>query len=161
MNNKHKYVRPFSEKLRKGIFSTIGKSIIDSNVLDLFAGSGMCSIDALYKGAKSACLVDNNYRTIRNLYLEVKKRNIGNNVTIYNGNVSKIISKLCVLKAYYNIVFIDPPYNIVLQRNFWKSLQTILSSTYIIIYRTNHPIKSFYFSKHIKLFKNIYYISNR
>jgi len=160
LENKTKYVRPFSTKLRQGVFSVIGKKIIGSSVLDLFAGSGMCGIDALSRGARSDCMVDNNYEVIKNLYSEARKRDITNYIKIYYNNISRAMQKLHSVKKYYDIIFIDPPYNIRLQRDFWVSLKKILCSDFIIIYRTNHLDTLSNINCKNSLSKNIFFISN-
>ena len=132
--NRLKYVRPFSTKLRQVIFSAIGEDIIGSNILELFAGSGKHSVNALIKGARHACLVDNNYSVIRKLYSRVNKDDIRDYTKIYNGNIGKVLYSLYKLKRFYDIVFIDPPYNMRLPKTFWLSLERVLCDNDIIMF---------------------------
>ena len=57
-------VRPTTDKVKEGIFSAIQFDIEGRRVLDLFAGSGQLSIEALSRGAESAVLVDNSASSI-------------------------------------------------------------------------------------------------
>lgn len=51
-------VRPTQDRLRQAIFSSLGAAVAGSRVLDLFAGSGSMGLEALSRGAASACWVE-------------------------------------------------------------------------------------------------------
>ncbi len=51
-------VRPSSERVRAAIFDRLRDEIVDARVLDLCAGSGALSIEALSRGAQLAVLVE-------------------------------------------------------------------------------------------------------
>ena len=55
---KGRCIRPTSEKIREVIFNVIGQDLRDHVVLDLFAGTGILSLEALSRGAKTAVMVD-------------------------------------------------------------------------------------------------------
>lgn len=60
--------RPITDKVRQALFNILGSDIQDSTILDLFAGTGSVGIEALSRGARSACFVDvgwQAYKTIR------------------------------------------------------------------------------------------------
>ena len=46
--------RPTTDRVREGLFSSLGEKVIEARVLDLFAGSGSLGIEALSRGAASA-----------------------------------------------------------------------------------------------------------
>jgi len=50
--------RPMSDRAREGLFSSLGGTVEEARVLDLFAGSGAIGMEALSRGAESALLVD-------------------------------------------------------------------------------------------------------
>jgi len=158
-NHKYKRVRPFSQKLRNGIFSIIGNRIIGANVLDLFTGSGSCSIDALCKGARSACMIDNNFRVLKKLSVTTRKLNINKHAKVHFGNVGKIMHQIHMSRLYYDVVFIDPPYNIILSEYFWISLRKVLCDKYILIYRSGSLLDARRFTSSSILDKNVHCIS--
>jgi 16S rRNA (guanine966-N2)-methyltransferase len=57
-------VRPTSERARQAYFNIIGDRIEGARFLDLFAGSGIFSFEALSRGAASATAVDRNTEQI-------------------------------------------------------------------------------------------------
>jgi 16S rRNA (guanine(966)-N(2))-methyltransferase RsmD len=61
--------RPMLDRVREAIFSTLTPWLSDARVLDLFAGSGAMSIEALSRGARFARLVESD-RSVRALELE-------------------------------------------------------------------------------------------
>ena len=58
-------VRPTPDKVKEGVFSALQFDIEGRRVLDLFAGSGQLSIEALSRGAKSAVLVDSSASSVK------------------------------------------------------------------------------------------------
>ena len=51
-------VRPVSDRVREGLFSSIGPRIEEARVLDLYAGTGAVGIEGLSRGAANATFVD-------------------------------------------------------------------------------------------------------
>ena len=97
--------RPISQKVRSAVFNTLAQRIVDSSVLDLYAGSGAMAIEAISRGAQAATLVENNFKSlsvikknIHKLDRDVYKRQ-GKIFTTYPENsiiTSKILQKLLV-----------------------------------------------------------------
>ena len=51
-------VRPTSERARQAFFNIVGERIAEARFLDLFAGSGIFSFEAVSRGAKESVAVD-------------------------------------------------------------------------------------------------------
>lgn len=102
-------IRPCSSRVKKSLFDTIGvrMDFEGIDVLDLFAGFGNLGFEALSRGARSACFVEQNRQA-----LEVMKSTAGDlGVTA----VSRFV--MADVNAYlkredgpYDLVFCDPPY---------------------------------------------------
>jgi 16S rRNA (guanine966-N2)-methyltransferase len=66
-------VRPTSDRVREAMFSSLAEVVPGASVLDLYAGSGALSVEALSRGAAAALLVERDARAVaaatRNLEL--------------------------------------------------------------------------------------------
>src|SRR4051794_21286152 len=51
-------IRPTADRVRETLFNVLGQFLDGERVLDLFAGTGALSLEALSRGASSAVLVD-------------------------------------------------------------------------------------------------------
>jgi len=57
-NLKKDFVRPVTAIVRKSIFDTLSTRILKTNILDLFAGSGILGIESLSRGAEHVVFVE-------------------------------------------------------------------------------------------------------
>lgn len=101
-------VRPTTDRVKESVFNIIQGFIRESVVLDLFSGSGALALEALSRGAKSACCVDIDKRSI-----DIIKRNVS---AVGYEDRCEIVHKSCFdfLKAAgrrFDIILLDPPYN--------------------------------------------------
>lgn len=101
-------VRPTSDRVKEGMFSSIQFNLSGKTVLDLFSGSGQLGIEAISRGAESAVFVDSSRES-----LAVTKRNVelcgfSSKSRIINSDSISYL-KRCVDRFDY--IFIDPPYN--------------------------------------------------
>ncbi len=60
-----KRTRPILDRVKESLFGILGDSIIDSIVLDVFAGTGSLGIEALSRGAKRCLFVDNDMHAVQ------------------------------------------------------------------------------------------------
>jgi 16S rRNA (guanine966-N2)-methyltransferase len=94
-------VRPTSERARQAYFSIAGDRIRDARFLDLFAGSGVFSFEAISRGAASALAVDRKTKDIERLAKE------------WNVPVKTMASDVLSLRIddEFDLVYADPPYD--------------------------------------------------
>lgn len=105
--------RPTTAKLREALFSIIvsgeffnSKPLDNAQTLDLFAGTGILSFEALSRGAKDATLIDNNLEHLKLIKKFADKIGEKNNIYCQLADASSLPKS----NRQYNIVFIDPPY---------------------------------------------------
>ena len=98
--------RPTMDRVKESLFAMIQNYIEDSNVLDLFSGSGNLGIEALSEGAKHAVLVDSNFKAIKVINSNLKTIGI-DNVNVLNMDYKKAIESI---DEKFDIIFLDPPY---------------------------------------------------
>ena len=82
--------------------------IPDSEVLDLFSGSGALGLEALSRGAKHAVLCDNSRRAIQVINENVTKLRMNNKAEVMFSDYKKALIGLQGKK--FDIIFLDPPY---------------------------------------------------
>jgi 16S rRNA (guanine966-N2)-methyltransferase len=100
-------VRPTMDRVKAAIFSSLGKVIIRSRVLDLFAGSGALGIEALSRGARSVLFVEEDRQSIRVIGKNLAKTRFG--ARIQQQEVFEFLRKASGTEKF-QIIFADPPY---------------------------------------------------
>lgn len=110
--------KPTMDKVRGAVFSALGEKTSNSEVLDLFAGSGSYGFEALSRGASHVTFVDK-----LSLAIKCIKKNGENlkheNISIINEDVMSFINEET---KKYDIVFIDPPYKLEVYSDIVKTL---------------------------------------
>ncbi|MDD6564924.1 MAG: 16S rRNA (guanine(966)-N(2))-methyltransferase RsmD [Clostridiales bacterium] len=103
-----KDVRPTTDRVKESIFNLIQGYVPSARVLDMFAGSGALSFEAVSRGASFAVLVDCDRNSV-----ELIKKNIEELKFQEMCNVREescfSFAKSC--KEKFDIIFLDPPYN--------------------------------------------------
>ena len=101
--------RPTQARLRQALFNSIQFLIPHAKVLDLFAGSGSLSFEALSRGAASAVLVENHRSALEAISKNIRDLKAGPNIRLLKEDVVKAIPFL-LKSAPFDFVFADPPY---------------------------------------------------
>lgn len=99
--------RPTSDKVKGAIFNVLRDKVIDSKVLDLFAGTGNLAIEALSRGAKEAVLVEESSAALKVIMENLKIAGVL--------DCTKLIPKealrfLASSQEVFDLIFLDPPY---------------------------------------------------
>jgi 16S rRNA (guanine966-N2)-methyltransferase len=100
-------LRPTSERARQAFFNILGQRIDGARFLDLFAGSGIFSFEAVSRGAASATAVEHDRRKVEAISRLSKQWDVP--VTAIQGEAVATLRRLS--KAQYDVVFADPPYD--------------------------------------------------
>ena len=117
LSYKNKEVRPLTNKNRETIFNllTHGKEIIstgfrieNSVILDLFAGTGSFSFEALSRGASKATTVENSTIMIDLIYKNAEKLKFKDKIVICEENACSFTVNSSDPK--FDLVYCDPPY---------------------------------------------------
>ena len=142
--------RPTLDRVKEPLFSIIQNNIVESNVLDLFAGSGALGIESLSRGAKHCTFCDKSYKSIQMLKENINKTRMEEKSTILNVDYNKCLEGL---KEKYDVIFIDPPYK---QDIAVKAIEKIinlkiLSKDWIIILETDEEKRELEELKEVKV----------
>ena len=170
---KNKNTRPLKDLTRESIFNllTHSKKILleleQSNVLDLYAGTGSFGLECLSRQAESVFFVEKEKNAIVILEKNIKKLKLKNKTKIFFNDIFELLKKRNFLELKFDIIFCDPPFkdinmgklielisnNNLLNKNGIVILQP-LHETRALAYHTT-PIPFQEASKHS--FKNNYY----
>jgi 16S rRNA (guanine966-N2)-methyltransferase len=134
-----KTLRPTTDRVREGIFNTLHSlcEIEGTVVLDLFAGSGGLGFEALSRGAKHCCFIENNRRMIGFLKETAQKFKVVDRTQIISGDCPPVLENLNLPTC--QIIFADPPYGqqLRLGANFSK----ILDNGSLFVFETSKRAK--------------------
>jgi len=98
-----------SAKVREAIFDII-RDMGPANILDLFAGAGSFTLEALSRGAASATCVENDTEMVEVLQRNLATLALNKYCDVLNMDVRYAIPFLYKKGCTYDIIFMDPPY---------------------------------------------------
>ena len=133
--------RPTLDRVKEALFSIISEYIPDSNVLDLFSGTGNLGLESISRGAKFAWLNDDKNLAISTIISNTLLTNTQNCVKITKKDYMKCLNKILTENIKFNVIFLDPPYDTRYGLNTLKfideNLGKILEDNGIIVYETD------------------------
>jgi len=107
-------LRPTGDRIRETLFNWLAPIMTESRCLDLFAGSGALGLEALSRGAATSVLVERD---------TLAAAQLRTNLALLQANPSQLVQADVLTwlargnsGAPFNIVFIDPPF----QLNLWQ-----------------------------------------
>ena len=100
-------LRPTPSRVREALFNILG-DIEGWKVLDLFAGSGIMSIEALSRGAESATSIEQHHKACQQMQ-EHGKHLDQESWQIMKGSLPSILNR--IENSSYDLIFADPPYS--------------------------------------------------
>lgn len=101
-------LRPTSDRIRETLFNWLAPSITGARVLDLFAGSGALSFEALSRGATEATQVEASSIAAKQLKMAAQTLQT-NHCHIINTKAEIWLSQHRN-QSSYDVVFLDPPF---------------------------------------------------
>lgn len=108
--------RPTSDRVREALFSAVtarlGADMGGAAVLDLFAGTGALSLEALSRGASRAVLVERDRAALASIDANVAHCEAADRVRVIHGDVFGSGADRAAGLGPYALLFLDPPYRI-------------------------------------------------
>ena len=99
-------LRPTMSRVRETLFNWLRLDVPDARVLDLFAGTGALSFEALSRGASFATLIERD-RVVTN-QLRVESRKLGAKCEVVTASAQLWLEQQSIWP--WDIVFLDPPF---------------------------------------------------
>ena len=127
------HTRPTLDRVRENLFNMLQSDIPGSRVLDLFAGSGALSLEALSRGAEFAVMVDSDRNACA-----VQKKNIlslryTERTRQFHCDWKKAAEELEREQEFFDIVFLDPPYSMLDLTDVFDALLRITGPVSLVI----------------------------
>ncbi|MCZ8512471.1 16S rRNA (guanine(966)-N(2))-methyltransferase RsmD [Paenibacillus filicis] len=102
--------RPTTDKVKEAVFSMIGPYFDGGRVLDLFAGTGGLSIEALSRGMEQAVLTDVDKKAIDTIRHNLEATGLSKQAEVYRNDAERAMKALARRGLKFDLVFLDPPY---------------------------------------------------
>lgn len=131
-------VRPTTDRAREAIFSALKLYLPGVDVLDLFAGSGACSFEAISRGANSVLLVEKSRDTAKCIADNIKSLDLAANCQLVIKDATTFVKAESSKK--YDVIFVDPPYDLKLDAEFWQNLRQFLHAESLVVFRCKKKI---------------------
>jgi len=142
--------RPLKDSVRENIFNILSHSnnlsidIKNSEVLDLYAGTGSFGLECISREASRIVFVENDLDALTNIKKNIENLNVQNKTVLLTQDVLEFLSfiDLELYKEKFNIIFLDPPYQ---DRKYIETIKIIkkkdlLNKKHIIV--VHREIKS-------------------
>ncbi|MDO5379131.1 MAG: 16S rRNA (guanine(966)-N(2))-methyltransferase RsmD [Clostridia bacterium] len=102
--------RPTQDYVRESLFNIIRWDVQGAHVLDLFAGTGALSLEALSRGAAGAVLVDSDRAACAAIERNIASVKPAGECRLIRGDYRAAMETLGREGQSFDVVFIDPPY---------------------------------------------------
>lgn len=130
--------RPTTDRIKETLFNMLQADICGCKFLDLFSGSGGIGIEAISRGATRAYFVENSKKAVECIKENLTFTKFSDFATVMECDVLTAINKL-ENKEVFDIVFMDPPYNNLHEKEVLQALSSsnIIDEYTIIIFEAS------------------------
>ncbi|MDX2250577.1 MAG: 16S rRNA (guanine(966)-N(2))-methyltransferase RsmD [Bacteroidia bacterium] len=136
-------VRPTTDRTKEALFNILNNELdwSETQVLDLFAGTGNISLECLSRGAAFVTSVDQNAKCIAAIQASFAQLSI-TNARATRANVWQYVKQPPVS---YGLIFMDPPYDMPRQNELIQQLYNggwLADEGIMIVEHTSHTLFS-------------------
>ncbi|SRR2546425_2743001 len=107
---KGRAVRPTAGRVKEALFNILPHDLSGLRVLDLFAGTGNLSAEALSRGAAAAILVDFSPKAGRTIRENLRMLGFSDRSELWTVSVLQSVRLLSRRGETFDLIFFDPPY---------------------------------------------------
>ena len=139
---KDKKIRPLKDMVRENIFNflihsnKISFSLEESDVLDLYSGTGSFGLECISRGSVNVTFVEKNPVALKNLHKNIKKLKVEKISNVFQDDVFHLLKNRNFLKKNTNLIYLDPPFKedkileifkcLIQQNNFSSKILIVL-----------------------------------
>jgi 16S rRNA (guanine966-N2)-methyltransferase len=110
-------VRPMQDKVKGALFNILGDRVKGAVCLDGFAGTGSIGLEALSHGAARCVFVDEFYPAVKVIRQNVETCGAAEKAVVLHREFNRAVIDLAKQGVRFDIVFLDPPYRLLEERN--------------------------------------------
>lgn len=125
--------RPTLDRVRENLFNILQMRIRGAAVLDLFAGSGALSLEAISRGAEKAVLCDNDRSANRTEHRNAEALGFSGQTEILLSDWKKAVRLLSDRGETFDLIFLDPPYRMTDLSEVAAALEGLLAEDGLVI----------------------------
>jgi 16S rRNA (guanine966-N2)-methyltransferase len=103
-------VRPTSDRVKEALFNILPHDLSGIKFLDLFAGTGNVSIEAISRGAAEAILIDSSDKSAKVIRENLRTVGFTDRASVWIAPVSRALRSLTRQGESFDMIFLDPPY---------------------------------------------------
>ena len=103
-------LRPTAARVKEALFNILPHDLSGAKVLDLFAGTGNVSIEALSRGAAEAILIDSSSESGKVIRENLRRLRLANRTKVWIVPVVRAVKLLARRGETFDVIFLDPPY---------------------------------------------------
>ncbi len=107
---KGRSLRPTSARVKEALFDILPHDLSGAKVLDLFAGTGNVTIEALSRGAAEAILVDSSNESGRAIRENLRRLGLADRTKVWIIPAIRAVKLLSRRGETFDVIFLDPPY---------------------------------------------------
>ncbi len=135
-------LRPTPDRVRETVFNWLNHlldSWSQSQVLDLFAGSGALGFEAASRGAGAVTMIDANTGVVRQLDA-IKEKLKATNVTVLRADALAAAQSLALRGQRFDVIFLDPPYGLNLLERSLPLCQALVKPGGLVYAEAEAPL---------------------
>lgn len=138
-------VRPTSDRVREATFNALASrdAIVDARVLDLFAGSGALSIEALSRGAAQATLVEPDRGARACIEANLVTTGFTGSADVVSGSAESFLHRHVASDAGepFDLVLCDPPYSYDRWDGLWPLLPGVTAPNGVVVAESDRDLE--------------------
>lgn len=104
-------LRPTAARVKEALFNILPHDLSGTMVLDLFAGTGNLTIEALSRGASAAILVDSSFESGKAIRENLRRLHLTDRTKVWIMPATRALRLLARHGDTFDMIFLDPPYD--------------------------------------------------
>ena len=103
--------RPTAARVKEALFNILPHDLSGARVLDLFAGTGNLTIEALSRGAAAAIMVDSSFESGKVIRENLRRLHLTDRTKVWIMPATRALRLLARHGDTFDMIFLDPPYD--------------------------------------------------